>query len=106
MDDSSDLICAALQTELSPRQIADLFAAVGWRIDKCGWAEYELRAEWGELVVEAASPVLLHGPVDDALGHIDELLHPLRAAGISFVAECYGPGGELLREIRSADERQ
>lgn len=105
MDDSSDHIHVALQTGLSPRHIADLFAAVNWQIRKCGWAEYELRPEWGELVIEDASPVLIHGAVDDALDHIDELLGPLRTAGISFVAECYGPGGKLLRELRSAEER-
>ena len=41
----------------------------------------------------------MHGALADVLGNAEELVAPLRAAGVSFTAECYGPDGELLREL-------
>lgn len=60
-------------------------------------------SDWAELVIEAESPILMHGLVADLPARVEELVIPLRAAGISFTAECYGPepDGELLLELRS-----
>jgi len=54
-----------------------------------------------ELMIEADVPILMHGPVADLLVNAEELVSPLRAAGVSFSAECYGQDRELLRELSS-----
>lgn len=64
------------------------------------WTDYEVVSAFAELVVEAESPILLHGPVDDVESNADRILAPLRAAGVADTAECYGVSGELLREWR------
>ena len=89
---------SSLHTTLSRKRIAGLYGALGWQVRKCSWTDYEVVGPWCELVIEAESPILMDGPVADVLAHADELLAPLRAAGISFTAECYGPDGELLQE--------
>jgi hypothetical protein len=94
---------SALDTLLSPEQIAGLYGALGWRIRKCSWVDYEVISDWAELVIEDTAPVLMHGPVADLPARVEELVAPLRAAGVSFTAECYGPDPdcELLLELRS-----
>jgi hypothetical protein len=94
---------SALDTQLSPEQVARLYGALGWRVRKCSWVDFEVISDWAELVIEDTSPVLMHGPVADLPARAEELVAPLRAAGISFTAECYGPdpGRELLLELRS-----
>jgi len=59
--------------------------------------------DWAELVIEAESPILMHGMVADLPARAEELVGPLRAAGVSFTAECYGPepDRELLLELQS-----
>ena len=89
---------SALHTTLSREQVAGLYGMLGWKVRKCTWTEYEVFGPWCELVIEAESPILMHGPVADVLVHAKELLAPLRTAGVSFTAECYGADGELLRE--------
>ena len=46
--------------------------------------------------------ILMHGSVADVLNRAEELVSPLRAAGVAFTAECYGPDPDraLLRELR------
>ena len=90
---------SSLHTTLSREQVAGLYGALGGRVRKCSWTDYEVLGPWAELVIEAESPILMHGPVADVLTRAEELVAPLRAAGVSFTAECYGPGGELLREL-------
>jgi hypothetical protein len=90
---------SSLHTTLSREQVAGLYGALGWRVRKCSWTDYEVFGPWAELVIETESPILMHGPVADVLAHAEELVAPLRAAGVSFTAECYGPDGELLREL-------
>jgi hypothetical protein len=94
---------SALDTTMSPVQVASLYGSLGWRVHRCSWTDYEVFGPWCELVLEAHSPILMHGAVADLLAHAEELVAPLRAAGVSFTAECYGPGpdGELLLELRS-----
>jgi hypothetical protein len=92
---------SALHTTLSREQVAGLYEALGWSARKCSWTDYEVFGPWAELVIEAESPILMHGLVADILGHADELLAPLRRAGILFTAECYGPDRELLQEFSS-----
>jgi hypothetical protein len=94
---------SSLHTTLSREQVAGLYGALGWQVRKCSWADYEVISDWAELVIEAESPILMHGPVADLPARAEELVAPLRAAGVSFTAECYEPepGGELLLELRS-----
>jgi hypothetical protein len=94
---------SALDTLLTPGQVAGLYEAVGWRVRKCSWVDYEIRSEWAELVIADSSPVLMHGAVADLSARAEELVAPLRTAGVSFTAECYGPEPdcELLLELRS-----
>jgi hypothetical protein len=102
MPDCSNFF-SSLHTPLSREQVAGLYGALGWRVRKCSWVDYEVVCDWAELVIEAESPILIHGPVADVLARAEELVGPLRAAGVSFTAECYGPepGRELLLELRS-----
>ena len=94
---------SSLHTDLSREQVAGLYGALGWRVRKCSWVDYEVFSDWAELVIEAESPILMHGPVADLPARVEELVAPLRAAGVSFTAECYRsfPDGELLLELRS-----
>lgn len=94
----------ALHTKLSREQVADLFAAHGWEVrapDDCD--HLEVICPWAELVVGSKSPILLHGPVADVTARAEEVVAPLRAAGVTFTAECYGPKPDqaLLLELRS-----
>ena len=94
---------SALDTTLSREQVAGLYGALGWCVRKCSWVDYEIISDWAGLVLEAESPILMHGPVADLVARSEELVAPLRTAGISFTAECCGPepGRELLLELRS-----
>jgi hypothetical protein len=93
---------SSLHTALTREQVAGLYGALGWRVRKCSWVDYEVVSDWAELVIEAESPILMHGPADDLPARAEELVAPLRAAGVAFTAECYGPwpDGELLLELR------
>lgn len=95
---------SSLHTTLSRRDVAELFGAAGWEvIEPDDWDHLEVRCPWAELIIEAESPILVHGPVADLPARVDELVAPLRVAGVSFTAECYGPepDRELMRELRS-----
>jgi len=94
---------SSLNTTFSREQVAALYEAIGWRVRKCSWAEYEVQCDWAELIIESESPILMHGPVADMGARAEELISPLRAAGISFTAECYGPEPEreLILKLRS-----
>jgi hypothetical protein len=97
---------SALYTTMSREQVANLYGALGWRVRKCTWVDYEVFSDWAELVIESESPILMHGPVADLLARVEELVAPLRTAGITFTAECYGPEPEkkLLLELKSKEE--
>jgi hypothetical protein len=92
---------SALDTTMSREEVARLYEALGWRVRKCSWTDYEVFGPWCELIIAAESPILMHGAVTEILAHAEELVAPLRAAGVSFTAECYGPDQELLLELRS-----
>jgi hypothetical protein len=79
---------------------ARLFERLGWRVRKCSWTDYEIRSPFAELVIEAESPILLHGPVAEVEANVGQILAPLREAGVGYTAECYSAGGDLLREFR------
>ena len=89
---------ASLYTARSRRQIAEWFTPPTWVVRKCSWAGYEISSPFAELVIEAESPTLLHGPVAEVEANAGRILATLRAAGIGYTAEGYGAGGELLRE--------
>jgi hypothetical protein len=80
-----------------------LYGAIGWNVRKCSWTDYEVSNDWSELVIESETPILMHGMVADLPTRVEELVAPLRAACVSFSAECYGPWPEraLLLELRS-----
>ena len=88
-----------LRTDLSPKQIARLYEDLGWRTRKCSWTDYELVGPAAELVIKDDSPLLMHGVVADVELNVETVLAPLRKAGVSFAAECYGVGQELLQTI-------
>jgi hypothetical protein len=87
---------ASLTRALSTAQIAALLGATGWSVRKAGWAEFEVRCAWGELIIEGDEPVLLHGPVQRVIENAEAILAPLRSAGIAYRAECYGDDHVLL----------
>jgi hypothetical protein len=90
---------STLKTSLSPEDVARLYGGLGWQARKCSCTDYEVIGPWCELVIESRVPLLMHGTVADILDHVGELIAPLRAAHVPFTAECYGPDGELLKEI-------
>lgn len=94
---------STLHTDLTPQNVAGLYGALGWRVRKCSSVDYEVISDWAELIVEAGSPILMHGVVADLAARAEELIAPLRAEGLSFTAECYGPEPEceLLFELNS-----
>jgi hypothetical protein len=94
---------SALDTTLSREQVAELYGDLAWRVRKCSWVDYVVISDWAELVIEAERPILMHGPVAELPARAEELAAPLRAIGVSFTAECYGPGPdrELFLELRS-----
>ncbi len=92
---------SSLFTSLTRKQVAHLYGKLGWEVRKCTWVDYEILSDWAQLVIEAESPILMHGPVADLPGRVEELVAPLRDAGVKFNAECYGPDPEceLLLEL-------
>jgi hypothetical protein len=102
MPDSSNFF-SALDTTLSREEVARLYGSLGWRVRKCTWVDYEVLSDWAELVIESESPILMHGLIADLPARAEELVAPLRVAGVGFTAECYGPHSdrELLLELRS-----
>jgi hypothetical protein len=90
---------STLHTERTPDQVAQLYATAGWQTRKCGQTDYELLSPVAELVIDDASPLLMHGAIADWQVQIEHVLAPLRQAKIPFHAECYGPDKELLRTI-------
>src|SRR4051794_17131055 len=89
----------SLYTTRSRRQLARLFRPPTWQVRMCSWTDYEITSTFAELVIEAESPILLHGWVADFEANAELILAPLRAAGVAFEAECYRADGELLRAI-------
>ncbi len=97
--DSSNFF-ASLHTSLSRRRVAGLFARLGWSVRKCSWTDYEIRSPFAELVIEAESLILMHGPVAEVEINANRILVPLRHAGVRYAAECYSAGNDLLQEFR------
>jgi len=94
----------SLDTHLSRRRIAGLYRRLGWKVRKCGWSEPEIRSPFAELIIEADSPILIHGSVANVIAYAEAILAPLRQAGVSYTAECYGDDGALLSEFQSIVE--
>jgi hypothetical protein len=90
MDDIPDRsnFFASLHTPLSPRRLAGLFARLGWSVRKCSWTDYEIRSPFAGLVIEAESPILMHGLVAEVKTNAERILAPLREAGMGHTAEC------------------
>ena len=90
----------SLHTDLSKEQVAELFRPLPAKVRKCAWDEFEVICPWAELIVEAGSPILLHGAVADVLTSAERLMGLLREAGVRYSVECFGEAGELLAEFR------
>jgi hypothetical protein len=99
-----DNFYSSIDTALSRKEIAELYGAIGWRVRKCSWVDYEVVCDWAELIIESESPILMHGSVADLRNRIDELMAPLRAAHAAYSVECYRADGELEFESRFAQE--
>jgi hypothetical protein len=95
---------SSLYTDLDRRQVAELFRSLGWEVRKCSWSDYKMRCSFAELVVEARSPILMHGAVADVVANLDRILSPLREAGICYSGECYDEGAKLLGEYNSGTD--
>lgn len=91
---------SSLYTALTREEVAGLYGALGWRVRKCSWVDYEVMCNWAELVIESDGPILMHGPVADLPARAEELVAPLRMAGIEFTAECYGPWPEQKVQLK------
>ena len=89
---------ASLRTTRARRRVAGIFTPPTWTVRRCSWTDYEVSSPFADLVIEAESPILLHGPVAEVEANADRILATLRAAGIGYSAECYEADGELLRE--------
>jgi len=99
LPDGSNLF-ATVRASGGAEAVARAYARAGWAVRACGWTEWEARCGFAELVVEAADPVLVHGPVGDVAANAERAVAPLREAGIPFHAECYDAEGALLAELR------
>lgn len=96
---------SSLQTRISKQRIAELYRPLAMDVRKCGQDEFEISCNWAELVLEADSPILMHGLVADVADNAEKLLAPLKWAAIAYKAECYDEGGDLIREFAwSADQ--
>jgi hypothetical protein len=89
---------ASLLTTRSRRRIAGSFTPPTWVVRECAWTDYEVRSPFAELVIEAESPTLMHGPVGEVEANAGRILAMPRAAGIGYKAEAYDADGELLQE--------
>ena len=89
---------ATLHTTRSRRWVAGRFRSPTWSVRKCSWTAYEVISQFADLIIEAESPIVLHGPVAEVKASADRILAILRVASISYNAECYDAGGQLLRE--------
>lgn len=88
---------ASLHTNWPARKVAERFAA-GWQfIEPDDAPHFEVHTHWAELVIEAESPVLLHGVIADITTNAEVVADLLRKAGITFTAEAYSETLELLR---------
>jgi hypothetical protein len=63
----------SLDTDLDRRQVAERFRSLGWEVRKCRWSDYKIRCSFAELVVEARSPILMHGAVADVVANLDRI---------------------------------
>lgn len=72
-----------------PQAAAVRIASAGWSLRKCGLAEYEVAGKDDELVVHAASPVLVQGVSADPTATAERLAGIFRQAGLPFSFEVY-----------------
>ena len=100
MPDSANFACS-LDTTSSREEIASLYGALGWRVHRLAWADYEIICDWADLFITAESPIEMHGRVAN-VDRVGELVVPLRVAGVTFAAECFGPepSNDLLMTLR------
>ena len=101
MPEVANFFCS-LETTSSRQDVANLYGELGWQIRKCSWMGYEVSNDWVDLFITAESPIEIHGRVAAVVNRVRELVVPLRVAGVSFTAECFGPepSNDLLLTLR------
>jgi hypothetical protein len=82
------------------RQVAELFQRQSWQARECGLADFELTCPFAYLVVQAESPILVHGAVATC-SPTDLRANPGRSSWISpysgfTSAPDHGPGFGLF----------
>lgn len=94
---------AVLVTTRTRQEVAGAFADEGWRVRPASRTSYHIRSAWAELVLDGASPFLLHGPMAAVLSNAPQVVQFCRRMGIGCTAECYGEDGDLLKVFTTAD---
>jgi hypothetical protein len=97
--DRTNFYCS-VDSELQPASIARLFQTPVWRVRKNSWTDFEAVSDFAELVIEASSPVLIHGAVAEPAVNGPRIVEPLTAAGLYGNFECYGTSDELILEAK------
>ena len=82
--------------------IAIAFERTGdWTTRRIGAAEIEAQSEFGELVIEAQLPVLVHGPLaDNAVADVNEILASL---GKSWSSEVYDDNKNVVNSFGNSE---
>jgi hypothetical protein len=86
---------AEVQIE-NPDAVAATFTHDGkWIIRKAGFEEFEVRSAYGELIIEAGGPVLVHGTLDPSA--IEGVNRILASIGHPWKSEFYDDQGTILQ---------
>lgn len=104
MVELSHRLYGMLTTSRSRQEVAGLFAERGWSTRKCSWDDYEVECLVAELVVESENPMLLHGPVADAVTVGAEVAAVLQAASIACSVEGYDETGKMIASFTQMKE--
>ena len=92
-------LAASIHTDRSKRHVVALFRPPTWQVRKSSWKDYEVRSPCADLVIQADSPILLHGNVAN-LSAGEQILGLLQAAGIAHEGEFYEVGESPLKVFR------
>ena len=99
MESQDRSIYATLDGAPDKTLLAQQFAAHGWHIRKAGWDAFEMRHACAELILEAQSPVLLHGNlccIGDSEEILADMLRILQSAGQAYTVEIYDDNAQTL----------
>jgi hypothetical protein len=81
----------------SKKILADMFEANGWSIRKSTWTDFEIRTDWGEIVIENEDQnPFINGAIDPTMFDNFRLL--LDFLKIKYSIEFYDDQGTLIKE--------